>query len=179
MGHPLGRSVRRAFIVTPQEYAAALAGQQRGPQQALSGGQVGGAPQAVPRQGFNLNNALSGLMGSPAAMTGLGLLSAGFDSRVNPVQAGMQGLMGASHYKREQEKQKLEQSKRKETAESALRLKNSIIAQAKSLASEGGAQITPAEQQKIDAADYAIATGDNSGLMGIKSPIVTGKQWSF
>ena len=84
-------------------------------EEALMGSQVGGSPLAVqtqtPRRG-GMMNALNGLMSNPAAMMGMGLLSAGYDSRVNPYQAGMAGLMGASQFKSEQGKQKLASDQR-------------------------------------------------------------------
>jgi hypothetical protein len=54
-------------------------------------------------------NGIEGLLGNPAFTAGMGLLSAGYDSRINPWQSALQGMAGAQQYKLLDQKRKREE----------------------------------------------------------------------
>jgi len=153
----------------------------------LAGNMLAPAPQNQPQF-----QAQGGLQGNPLLTMGMNILSANGQPGNVPVMSrlaqGMQGGFNQMGQQRQQqsqmqsrkmqqqvlqgqlEKQKGQIAQQKQVTEMAGRLKDSIVKQAKALSSPGGAEITEAEQQKIDYADYAIATGDNKALMGLLNP---------
>lgn len=79
-----------------------------------------GLTAAQPKPAMNLQS----LLGNPALMAGLGLLGASRDTRINPYEAAMGGLMGAQQFQQKQDmlglqKQRIEAQQQKEANEAA------------------------------------------------------------
>lgn len=113
MGFPQGPLGQPMPMPTPMPGAGPLAGPQ--------------PPQAGPKWLQNFGNRLQGAVANPMFQMGMGLLSAGQDSRINAPQAAMQGLLSAHQVQQQQaaeqrtqalfEQQQAEQERRRQVGE--------------------------------------------------------------
>jgi len=100
---------------------------------------------------------LSSLLGNPAVVTGLGLLSAGRDRRVDPSQAIMQGLLSSAQYQQQQQQGDIQKSllgikqQDEQTKAAALLNRQAAITKVQGLLAQGDTQ---------GAAREAIGSGD-------------------
>jgi hypothetical protein len=112
---------------------------------------------------------MGGLMGNPLLGAGMGMLAAGYDSRVNPWTSAMQGMTSMQMMRNrsdlaqaQKDKLKREQMLLDNNRKSLLGLRDSIEKRAKDPDSPGGVQHTPREQMELDYVDSLLMSGGSA-----------------